>query len=403
MADRRLLENWLAAYLEYNKQHESPETLHLWTALTVIAASIRRKVYIELEEPQGRVYPNLFVIIVAESARVRKSTAMDFGRDLLIEAFPDMRIMRDSMTSQGLMREMNKATKVLKDNKIVEEQQSSVAIFADEIANLFSYDKMRAAQMTIFLTRTYGCPAVYDHTTARDSLMRLYNLYPVFLGGTDPRNLKTIPEEASGGLTGRLIWVVESERRNSNSGWKRDEMRVLRQRLLREALIEDLIRIGNLSGEILVKPEAQDYYDEWYHSLSKRDTRDPDVDAFQQRCHTTALRIAELLSIANSDDLVITLDQMRSAIHLIEQQLLIMKRVLVWSGTTQYTQQRAKLISFLQKGRGVCKRSTLLNHMGMQVDEFDRMIATLVQDGTIDIPPLQTVKGETIIKLVVSA
>src|SRR5678815_1866598 len=211
MADKRLAGDWISSYLDFTNNLEAKEQLHMWTGLVVLSAVVRRQVYLELE--YGKIFPNLYVIIVAQSARARKSTAMDAGRDLLIDAVPDVKIMRDSMTSQGLIKQLNHKTQGVRDGKIVEELRSDVAIFADEVANLFSYERTRAAQMVIFLTRAYGCPAIYDHTTVRDSMVRLHNLYPVLLGGTDPHNLKVLPEDAIGGLTGRLIVVIESQRR----------------------------------------------------------------------------------------------------------------------------------------------------------------------------------------------
>lgn len=396
---KRFVNDWLASYLEYTAEQEAPETIHLWTAFTVMSAATRRKVYLELDLGQPtKVYPNLYVIIVAESARVRKSTAMDIGRDILIESIPDIRIMRDSMTSQGLIKSLNHKIQVIKDDKITEELRSDVAIFADEVANLFSYERTRSAQMVIFLTRAYGCPAIYDHTTVRDSTVRLHNLYPVLLGGTDPHNLKVLPEDAVGGLTGRLIWIIESQRRSNNPGWKRDAKRITQRKLLREYLIHDLQIISNLQGEITPTPDAMDLYERWYEELSKKDTKDPETDAFYQRCHTTALRLAMLLSISHDNSLSISDKQVAGAIALIEQQLPEIKRVTMWSGSSPFEQGRAKFINYLFKAGGLATRRTLLKHMGMSSDDFDKLTYTLIQDGSIEIPPMK-VKNEVIIKL----
>lgn len=383
MPDRRLTADWLSSYLDLTSNLEAPQSIHLWTALSLISAASRRKVYLDME--YGRIFPNLYVIIVAESARVRKSAAMDYGRELLIDAIPDVRIMRDSMTSQGLIKSLNHRTQVIKGDKIEEELRSDVAIFADEVANLFGYEKTRAAQMVIFLTRAYTCPGIYDHTTVRDSTVRLHNLYPVLLGGTDPRNLKVFPEDAVGGLTGRLIWVIESKRRENNPGWKHDEKDGLRKQLLREYLIHDLKRISQLQGELVVDPLAMEMYSEWYEELSKKDTHDPATDAFYHRCHTTALRLLTLLALASGDDLKATPKHMKGAIALIEAQLPEVKRVTQWSGASQYEQHRAKYLHYLQnQPHGLSTRSRLLKYMGMGHEEFDKLSITLVQDGSVE-------------------
>lgn len=383
MPDKRLCQDWLASYIELTKNLEAQESLHLWTGLTVLSAALRRQVYLDMD--YGKVYPNLYVIIVAVSAKARKSAAMDTGRDLLIDALPDIRIHRDSGTSQGLIKQLNHKAQVIEGDQIKEELRSNVAIFADEVANLFSYDKIRAAQMVIFLTRTYTCPNVYDHTTVRDSIVRLHNLYPTLLGGTDPRNLKVLPEDAIGGLTGRLLWVIESTRRSNNPGWRKKEESAAHD-LLREALIHDLQRVSRLVGEFTAVPEARDFYDNWYTELSKKDFKDPETDAFYHRCHTTVLRLAQLFSVSNREDLIITLADIKNAITLIELQLPEVKRVTIWSGGSPYEQQRAKLIHYLQSSGGMATRRTTLKHLGMLAEEFDRVVATLVADGTLDAP-----------------
>ena len=393
----RLTADWLASYLELTANLEAPEATHLWTALVLISAATRRKIYLDMN--YGKIYPNLYVIMVAESARARKSTAMDFGHDLLVETFPDIRIMQDSMTSQGLIKSLNHKVSIIKGDKIEEELRSDVTIFADEIANLFSYERTRSAQMVIFLTTAYNCRAIYDHTTVRDSTIRLYNLYPVLIGCTDPRNLKVLPDDAVAGLTGRLIWVIESERRKNNPGWKhKNSTELLRLQCLREYLIHDLKRISNLQGEMIVEQEAQQVYSNWYEVLSMKQSPDPTTDAFYYRCHVTVLRVATLLSLATSDNLVVTSKHMRGAITLIEAQLPEVKRVALWSGTSQYEQHRAKFIHFLQNSpHGVSSRRRLLKYMGIPVEEFDKLVATLVQDGSIEV--VGKVGSEIVIKL----
>lgn len=392
----RLLPDWLQSYLEFTAEQESPDSFHLWTAIATLSAAVRRKLCLRMT--YGEIYPNIYVIMVAESAKVRKSSAANFGRKILLDAFADINIMQDSMTSQALTKSMNHKTQVIKDNTIAEEQRSDVAIFADEVANLFSYDKMRAAYMTIFLTRTYECPDVYDHNTVRDSKIRLHNLYPVLVGCTDPKNLKTIPEEAADGLMGRLIWIIESERRVNNSGWQRDASKSTKTQLIREMLIKDLQEIGRLQGEMHADDSAMNLYDAWYEALTSRDGRDPISDAFYHRCHATVLRIAMLLSISTSDSLMISTKNMQGAITLIEQQLPATRRVGMWTGSSTFEMQRAKYINYLIQQHGVTTRRALLKHMGLEAGEFDRVTATLNQDGTIEIPTMK-VKNEVVIRL----
>lgn len=397
MPDHRLLQDWVSGYLQYTERQESPESLHMWTGMAMISAAIRRNLWIEHE--YYTIYPNLYVIIVAESARVRKSTAMNLGRDILLDAIPDIVIMRDSMTSQGLIHSLNHKIKFTENGVEKEELRSNVIIHADEIANLFSYDVQRAKQMVIYLTRTYESPAVYDHTTARDRTVRLFNNYPVLIGGSDPVNLKTMPEEAIGGLTGRLIFVLETERRHNNPGWKRDDAEATRRKLLREYLIHDLQRIARLRGEIKASKEAMDYYDDWYRDLSGKDTKDPDTDAFYNRCHTTALKLAIVKTVSESDSMDLNIAHIKWGIVLVEAQLPLFKRVRMWKGHTHFEQNRAKLLQYLQsQPRGLGTRRKALDHLGISANDFDQLLLTLIQAGKVEVPKMK-VKNETVLIL----
>ncbi len=378
MAEDRLLPDWLLAYLQFTDELESPESFHLWTGLGVISSALRRRVHLEMN--YGTIYSNLFMIMVAGSAELRKSTAANFGRNLLLDALTDINIMQDSMTSQGLTKSLNQKRSIMENGVINERQMSDVAIFADEVANLFSYDKLRAS------------------TTSRDNKIRLHNLYPTLIGCTDPKNLRTIPAEASDGLIGRLIWIIENKRRGTNSGWMRNPKKILQKKLLREMLMKDLQRISMLAGEMSVDDDAMAHYDTWYHELSTNTDLDQDSKAFYYRCHATALRLAMILSVSINDSLRISLKNMIGAITLIEGQLPANQRVALWKGSSNFEVLRAKYVNYLQTNKGVTTRAILLKHMGVPVDEFDRITGTLAQDGTVRVPD-QKVKGQTVIIL----
>ena len=394
MADKRLLGDWLSSYLEVTANLEAKESLHRWTGMVCLATALRRRVVAHMQH--GPIYPNLYVFIVAESAKARKSSAMNYGKKLLIDTFPELRIFQDDMTPQGLIKYLYlRATKDVKGDK---KPQGDFVLFADELANLFGTERNRSSKMVILLTTTFMCTDVYDHLTVRDSLERLYNLYPVVLAATDPSNLKVLPADAIGGLTGRIIWIIEREKRHVNPGWiNPNDTATLRQTALRECLIHDLQCVSQMQGNMAFASDAQAMYDAWYQILSTKDERDPRTDAFYHRCHTTALQIAMLLSISNGNNMLVSAVHMANAIKLIEAQLPDIKRVTIWSGAGQYEQQRSKYITYLQGQGGKALRRNLLRYMGISVAEFDQVTITLTEDGTIESPRI--LGNETILQL----
>ena len=104
MSDRKL-EDWLSSYLIYTEKQESPEKLHFWVGLSVLSAALKRQVWID--KGYYKLYSNIYVLLVAESAMLRKSTAMDIGVKLVRDSVPDLYYISGSMTPEGLLKHMN--------------------------------------------------------------------------------------------------------------------------------------------------------------------------------------------------------------------------------------------------------------------------------------------------------
>lgn len=378
----RALANWLESYLEYTSYHEAPERIHLWTGLAVLSAAIRRQLHLDLGF--YKLYPNIYVLIVAESATSRKSVAMEIGLSLLQDAIPDIVVKSGSMTPEGLTKVMNRTVLIPNPRDAQRpsvSHESHVVIYADELATLFGYDKQRASRMTILLTEIYSSKDKHSHTTSKEGELLLHNLYPTMLAATDPRNFKVLPEDAVGGLIGRMVIVTAAGRRH-NTPWT-DEVFTAISNSLRRQLMADLARIGSLKGTFSVTQEARALFSLWYEDQSKIKLDDPRLGAFHERCHDTARKLAMLLSIATTNDLVITEPHMKAAIAFIEKQLPEFTKVSAWAGTSVYQQNRARLLDLMRRAGGIAPRKQLLKAMMISSDEFDMLVNTLRQEDTL--------------------
>lgn len=383
MPDRQL-GDWIESYIDYTQEQESPEKLHLWTAFAVLSAAARRQIW--MRRGFSRLYTNIYVLIVAESARIRKSTAMDIGVDLLREAFPgkdELRVLTGKTTPEGMVKQLNRATVIFKDENKPHEPtvnvRSDCLIHADELATLFGYDKNSASRMAILLTEGYACKTEYRHTTSKEGSIVLKNMYPVLLAGTDPRNLKVLPEEAVGGLIGRLIFVTAQSKRKSIA-WPEETENISE---LGKKLRSDLRVIGSLEGEIKPTLSAKKVFEEWYNALSNTTADDPRIDAFHERCHDTALKIAMLISISQSNQLIVTEQHIAVGIEIIEKQLPEFSRVMNWAGVTIYAQNRAKLIDLLKRHGGACTKAMVMKVLAVTLDDITTLEESLIAEGTM--------------------
>lgn len=379
---KRNLEDWIQGYLDYTEDQESPEQIHFWTALSVLSAAMRRQVYIDM----GGVYklfPNIYVLIVGESAKIRKSVAMEMGIKLLEEAVPDIFILRGRTTPEAVVKYANRTNITqngMDPTKAVIRQDSHFLLYADELATLFGYDRIMASRMSILLTDIYSSKDKYPHLTKGDAPIILHNLYPTLLAATDPRNLKVLPEDAVGGLLGRTIFVVANKRRRKNA-WPELSKR---ENLWRD-LVVDLARISSLKGTFTVTKEARELFTKWYDKFTDREVNDPRLDAFMERGHDTARKISMLISLSRSNSLIISAEHMAGGIAVLEKQIEEFTKSMEWTATTIYSQNRMKLLDLLKRRGGVASRRVLMKAMNISRDDMDTLQISLEQEGSITV------------------
>jgi hypothetical protein len=58
--EQRIHTNWIADYIKYASYQESPPLFHKWTAISTLAATLNRNVFIQ--RGYNRLYPNLYTV-----------------------------------------------------------------------------------------------------------------------------------------------------------------------------------------------------------------------------------------------------------------------------------------------------------------------------------------------------
>ncbi|HDY89369.1 MAG TPA: DUF3987 domain-containing protein [bacterium] len=301
--NRKLGESWLSAYRHYIIKQESPDIFHFWIAMSMVAASLKRNVFVDRNAYQ--VYPNQYIFLVAESALCKKSAAMDIGIDL-IQKIEDITVVHGRATVEGLIDLMNKAAP---DPTGTIKPDGSILVHADELAYLFGKASYITDLITFF-TAAYTSRARLDFLTRKTKLVKVRNPCPSILAGTTPGQMGDIFPSLtlSSGFMGRVLLI-----------WGSSVKRVAEPALRREmedALIHDLGCISQLCGEIKMTEEAKTYFNSWYEALKPPDMQE--LLPFFQRKHDHALKAAICISVAESDKMVITLDHLNAAISAIE-------------------------------------------------------------------------------------
>ena len=68
-------------YLQYTQAQASPKCYHTWVLMSMVASCLERNVWVD--NSFYKVYPNLYVMLIGDTAAYMKSTAVEIGKDVL--------------------------------------------------------------------------------------------------------------------------------------------------------------------------------------------------------------------------------------------------------------------------------------------------------------------------------
>jgi hypothetical protein len=99
--ERRCKEGMMEAYMNYAFYQESPSDFHLWVLISMLATAMGRNCFVSMG--MWETYPNLYIILVGESAITHKSTAIKMGMKPFREALPDSPALSQKMSPEALI------------------------------------------------------------------------------------------------------------------------------------------------------------------------------------------------------------------------------------------------------------------------------------------------------------
>src|SRR5258707_15715996 len=94
--------NFLDAYNEYAVElTDAPSIFSKFSAYSVLSTMVCRRVW--MSYGKFPLYPNLWMIFMGRSGGMRKTTAMNTGREFVYQINPSM-IMPDEFTQEGIFK-----------------------------------------------------------------------------------------------------------------------------------------------------------------------------------------------------------------------------------------------------------------------------------------------------------
>lgn len=304
--------NWLKTYAEYTAGSESPAQLHFWTGVSVLAAVLRRRVWIDQVYFQWT--PNFYIIFVGPPGVVAKSTTVRIGHSLL-ESVNGVHFGPNSMTWQGLTETLSRAAEMVPCNK---EDYLTMSCITCSVSELGTFLRPEDKRMLDVLTDLWdGQQVVWRHTTRTQEEIKIVNPWINVVACTTPAwlrdNLSTTAVE--GGLLRRVVFVFADTKRFFVP-YPAEVIVKAEHDGLQQKLIEDLIQIGSLIGEYKLAPDAVLWGNEWYKNLWSKRPKHLESDRFSGYIaskQTHIHKLAMVLAAAARDELVITKNDLELA------------------------------------------------------------------------------------------
>ena len=365
---------WLDTYMKYTENQESPTSFHKWIGLGTLGSCVGRNIWIP--RIKYTIFPNLYIILIAESARCRKSVALSIGNRLMKAMREPPMIFAQKITVEALIAALRETAK---------QGFCSGLIFSSELAVFLGADAIKKGIIPA-LTDLYDSPNEWTYHTRGRGKEILRNVTLSMLAATTREAIKdALPRgSVSGGFTSRIVFVYEQEpakaRLFSCMDNEEDVEESEAEFLIRSKLLADLNHIAStLKGKIMFTKKARERAWDWYSQAQKVE-RDARSDGYFGRKHDTMFKIATLLSISTSDSLKIKETHIVEALSLLSG----IEKNLGWINlsveATQSGDTTAKLYEMIRKTPDI-QHSELLKRCWRFANavELGACIDTLIQ------------------------
>jgi hypothetical protein len=189
--------------------------------------------------------------------------------------------------------------------------------------------------------------------------------------------VKSIPADAvGGGFTRRVNFVLATERA--------PQATPVSQLCDKDALTEDLRHFGTIRGQFKLTPDALTLLKNYYDSCDANEFDDEASAVYKASKWANAGKLAEVLSVSRSDDLIISEADLQTAIDKIEEVAANIKIVFRAVGESDLAGASDKVIRFLE-ARGFASRSEILacNWRHFTAQQLDVVIATFREAGML--------------------
>jgi hypothetical protein len=304
--------NFLRKFVSLFDGTEVPDRFATWAGLSCLAAMLERRIWIDMNI--FSVFPNMFIVFVAEAGRMRKSTAAAMTRKLLSKTNPGPRMIAQKTTPEALID----ALKVIRTDdatKLLQETCGGIVV-ANELVTFINRDTYERG-LGALMIELWDCPDKYEYRTRNRPTEEIHYGHLSLLGATTIHSLRdAIPLQAMGdGFTSRTVFVYVDRPAQPVPRPVRSES----FRRTEEELILHLQSLSSLQGEVTLSEEAGEFFDAEYKRFYRSSLfDDPQFMAYASRRDKHLLKVGMCLMAAEGGGLELSAHHLQGAKVLLE-------------------------------------------------------------------------------------
>lgn len=303
--------SFLQNYRTFCSGNEANPTYHIFSGLSALSAITQRRIWID----QGyfKIFPNLYIVLVGPAGG-RKTTAMDIAAGL-IEKLGTVPFTTDCVTKEKLIMDIRAEERTVDGMPEIYKKDgmhvvSPTALFLTELSDFLGPSSVG---MINFLTAVYD-RSVYVYKTKNKGSEKLVGPYLTILACTTPEWITTYlrSDVISGGFSRRTLFVYEWEE-GRRIPWPTVTPDMI---IAYDAALSHCRRIQQLAGPMKWSDDAKKFYEEWYINL--KIPNDDTIRGYYKSKHIQLLKIAMLLSLAESTDMILRRSHLEFGLDLLK-------------------------------------------------------------------------------------
>lgn len=332
--------SFLNDYRLFTRELEVPSSFHTFCSLVALASLTGRRVW-TYKGDYIRIYPNLYVVLVGPPG-CGKNVAMEVTEDLLHHYKTP--VSAESVTREKLILDIQAQESVLDwippegpDAKY--RMVSPYTILATELSEFLGAGGIG---MISFLTDIYS-RNLYESRTKNKGSTFIRGPFLNLIAGTTPDWVTNYLKDdiISGGFSRRCLFLYATGREGCNPRPRiTPEMRAAWDRLISRG---EAVR--KLKGQFKWTPRAEKFFDGWYPS--RKAGADPTTDGYYETKDIFLIKVAMLVAVSESDELVLDEHHFQSALLLLGLAELNLTRVFQGMGRNELNQVSVKAMDFL--------------------------------------------------------